>query len=206
MSDNSAFVDVHFRLRGQRLPLDHGYSLYGAISRKVSAAHEVQNWGIHPVYGRRHQPGYLELIDASRLKFRLPADDIPAILPLAGQQLDVDGHKVNVGVPEVHALEPSSGLKSRYVTIKGFMEPEGFGEAVGRQLEKRCGVTSDDVQIEVGDRRVMDVSKYTIVGFQLELYGLGSEDSLKVQRNGIGGRRKMGAGIFRPASREKGDG
>lgn len=46
-------VDVAFPLRGDALPLDHGYPLFGAVSRLIPRLHQEPKWGIHPVYGRR---------------------------------------------------------------------------------------------------------------------------------------------------------
>ncbi len=50
----------------------------------------------------------------------------------------------------------------------------------------------------VDKRRVMDVKGYTIVGFSVRLSGLNEGDSVLVQERGLGGKRKMGAGIFVP--------
>ena len=190
-------VDVCFRLRGDQLPLDHCYALYGAISRKLPAIHEENDWGIHPVYGEQIRPGVLQLIDQSRLKIRMPGDEINEVLALAGKRLDVDGQQVNVGVPEVHPLEAVESVKSRYVTIKGYMEPEEFRGAVRRQLDDVAGEGSGD--IDVGERRVMEIDGYTIVGFKVVVGELEPMDSMALQSEGVGGRRKMGAGIFRPA-------
>ena len=195
-------VDVCFRLHGEQLPLDHGYALYGAISRRLPEAHEQNDWGIHPVYGARTRPGVLALNDKSMLKIRMRGDEINDVLGLAGKQLDVDGDQLKVGVPEVHPLEPAEALKSRYVTIKGYMERDEFQGAVGRQLEELLDTEDELPGVKVGERRVMEIDGYTIVGFRVGLEGLSREESMTLQTRGIGGRRKMGAGIFRPGTFE----
>jgi len=119
-------VDLAFRLTGDKIPADHGYALLAAISRLIPAVHGDTTIGIHPIQGRHVGHRLLALTDRSRLVFRLDSDRIGEILPLAGQQLDLDGHRVRVGVPETRALRPVPHLRSRLVVIKGFIEPEPF--------------------------------------------------------------------------------
>jgi CRISPR-associated protein Cas6 len=42
------------------------------------------------------------------------------------------------------------------------------------------------------------VRQYVVVGFGVEVTGLSDEDSIKLQICGLGGKRKMGCGIFVP--------
>ena len=44
----------------------------------------------------------------------------------------------------------------------------------------------------------MNVSGYTVVGYSVGLSGLGEADSVLTQERGLGGKRKMGAGVFVP--------
>jgi CRISPR-associated protein Cas6 len=133
---------------------------------------------------------------------------IPAILPLSGQELCIDGHVVRVGVPRVMALLPAANLISRMVTIKGFMEQAGFLDAAARQLGQ-LGISGQaraviPLAAAAGDgeeqplRRVLRVKDKTIIGFALRVDDLTAEESLKLQEAGLGGRRHMGCGIFRP--------
>jgi hypothetical protein len=41
-----------------------------------------------------------------------------------------------------------------------------------------------------------------VVGFSLRVTGLTPEQSIKVQEQGIGGRRRMGCGLFRRSEKE----
>ena len=115
-------------------------------------------------------------------------------MKLAGKRLDIDSHILRVGVPEVRLLRPRASLYSRLVTIKGFMEPPAFVEATKRQLEK-IGVKAE---IQVGERRTLRVKDKQVVGFELAALELDAEDSLRLQENGLGGRRHMGCGMFVP--------
>jgi CRISPR-associated endonuclease/helicase Cas3 len=66
----------------------------------------------------------------SRLRLRLAPEEIPLVLQLAGKGLDVGGHRLRLGVPQVRSLVSTPTLVARLVTIKGFTEPGPFLEAV----------------------------------------------------------------------------
>ncbi|HEY2911058.1 MAG TPA: type I-MYXAN CRISPR-associated protein Cas6/Cmx6 [Gemmataceae bacterium] len=113
------FFDLIFPVRGEQVPTDHAYSLYGALSRIVREFHDKQS-GLHflTLNGVPAAPRLLQLTDRSRLRVRLPDDQIRLALPLAGKRLDLDGHTIRLGVPSVATLEPAATLWSRIVTIK----------------------------------------------------------------------------------------
>ena len=185
-------VDLAFRLMGSRIPVDHGYALYAAINRVVPELHDAQDIGVHPIRGRFDGNGCLVLSPTSRLIVRAPDDRIREFLKLAGKTLEVDGNRFQVGVPEVRALRPAAALSARLVTIKGFMATEPFIEAAKRQLET-MGVTA---ALQSGERRTFQIKDKQVVGFELLASELDAEDSIKLQEIGIGGRRRMGCGVF----------
>jgi len=208
-------VDVGFPLTGRSLPLDHGYALYGALSRLLPALHPEPRdsgdggsppaaWGIHPVRGLRAGPGLLTLDRSSLLKVRLPASCIAEVLSLAGKTLEIEGHRVAVGVPRILALESRAALRARFVTIKHHEgEPAEFALAARQQLARipGLGIDPERIAVDVGGRRVMRISDKKVVGFQVALDGLDAAASLAVQVHGLGGRRHMGAGVFVPWGR-----
>lgn len=192
------FVDVAFSLKGKSLPLDHGYALFGAVSRLVPRLHDEPDWAIHPVYGHSAARGTLFLVRQSALTLRLPSSSIAAVLRLAGAELDIAGHRVVVGVPRLSLVVAHPRLRSRFVTIKGFHEgTRAFEDA----FQRRLAVLSVDgsTRVTVGERRVMRVAEHTIVGFPVVIEGLEEEQSVRLQIKGVGGRRHMGAGVFIPA-------
>jgi len=185
-------VDLAFRLTGSKVPVDHGYALYSAISRILPEIHGAKNIGVHPIRGTYSGNGELMLRDSSRLVIRLESERIGEFLKLAGKRLEIDSHNLRVGVPEVRLLPSRASLYSRLVTIKGFMEASAFLEAAKRQLEK-LGIKTE---IQVGERRTLRVKDKQVVGFEVAALGLDAEDSLRLQEHGLGGRRHMGCGIF----------
>jgi len=190
-------IDLAFRLMGTAVPVDHGYALYAAINRVMPELHDAKDIGVHPVRGRFDGNGCLLMAPASRLIIRTPDDRIREFLKLAGKTIEVDGHRFRVGVPEVRALRPAAALYARLVTIKGFMESEQFLDAARRQLEA-MGATA---KLELGERRTFRVKDKQVVGFEMLATELDAEDSIKLQEVGIGGRRRMGCGVFVPEGR-----
>ena len=149
------FVDLAFRLTGSKVPVDHGYALYSAISGLVPEIHEAKGIGVHPIRGIYSGNGELMLRDSSRLVVRMESEQIGQFLKLAGKKLEIESYSFRVGVPEVRVLLPRASLYSRLVTIKGFMEPKAFLEAAIRQLEK-IGVKAE---LQVGELRSLRVKE-----------------------------------------------
>jgi len=205
-------VDLSFKLTGEAIPVDHGYSLYSAISRHVLGIHGDERIGIHPINGNLIGDRKLALSQNSRLVLRLPVDRLTDVLPLAGMTLDLGDGKIIVGVPNTQALVPAASLKSRLVTVKGFMEPEPFLEAVQRQLDEleirgQASLVSTGDAVKTNEhrdggtkspwlRRTLRIRDKEIVGFAVRVEELRAEESIRLQEHGIGGRRRFGCGIF----------
>lgn len=47
-------------------------------------------------------------------------------------------------------------------------------------------------------RRVLRVKDKKVVGYSLRVLGLTAEESIRLQEQGLGGRRRMGCGVFVP--------
>lgn len=190
------YLDLHFPFTGATLPSDQGYALYGAISRLIPEAHEADWLAIETIPGTARGDGTTQLDTEASLKIRLPQDRVPTLLKLAGKRLNLKGHAIRLGAPQISLLDPATTLYARIVTIKGFTEPEPFLDAVFRKLDE-LGVTGEPA---VGPRRVVKVGNHTIVGFALSVHELSDDGSIVLQERGIGGRRRMGCGIFNPIS------
>lgn len=198
-------VDLAFVLMGTTLPLDHGYSLFSAISRIVPSVHGDRRIGIHPIRGRRTSPGVLQLQDKSQLKIRLPSEEIAPYIALAGQTLELDGHLLQVGIPRVDGLIPAASLASRMVTFKHALIPEKCLEDAHRELElleinamPELVVSTDPFKRGRAIRRVLRIKDKRIVGFSVRVTGLSPEESIRLQEQGLGGRRRMGCGVLTP--------
>lgn len=189
--------DIRWRIcSGDWIPLEHRYFLLAALSCIVPELHTERCLGIHPIRGIHKGPGKLKLTDYSAVEVRTPLDLLPALMPLAGRKLDLGGRNVRLTVPEIKPLLPAARLYSPVVTIKGFLETRPFSDAVVRQLDA-LGVRRS-VSLVIGRRRVIQVKDRRIVGFHIRLEDLTPEESLRLQTDGLGGRRHLGCGLFLP--------
>ena len=192
-------VDLAFRLNGTVIPVDHGYALYAALSQVVPEIHQATDIGVQPIRGIYNGNGKLQLSDSSRLILRLPDAAIHPYLKLAGKRLKVGEDPLSIGVPEVRMLLPVARLRARLVTIKGFLQGDEFIAAAVRQLQS-LHVTCET---RLGQRRTFRIKENQVVGFDMTVRELSAEDSVRLQEHGLGGRRKMGCGMFVPKGAEK---
>src|SRR5262249_36758672 len=188
------YVELQFPFTGKTLPSDHGYGLYGAISRVIPESHSADWLAIETIPGSARGDGVTQLDPQARLKIRIPQDHVLLMLKLAGKRLELGGHAIRLGAPQIYLLKPATALYARIVTVKGFTEREPFLDAVCRKLDE-LGVKGELV---VGPRRVVRVGDHIVVGFALAIHELSDEGSIILQERGLGGRRRIGCGIFFP--------
>ncbi len=203
-------IDLAFIVMGKTIPIDYGYSLFGAISRLVPAIHGDRRIGVHPIRGMHLEPRRLTLVDGSRLRLRLLSEEVASYLILAGATLDLDGSKLAVGIPRVENLRPAPALLARLVMIGQTKDPEPFLATARRQLAD-LGVAAEPAFLvdthpdRLGRpvRRVLRIKGRRIVGFPLVIPNLTAEESLVIQERGLGSRRRMGCGLFVPLPRSR---
>ncbi|AUT02877.1 type I-MYXAN CRISPR-associated protein Cas6/Cmx6 [Nostoc sp. CENA543] len=205
------YLDLTFKLRGAPIPLDNGYAVYSALSRICPSLHELKSIGIHPITGIPTRNNLLELTAQSRLKIRINHQQIPLIYPyLAGQAFHIGQNSYQLDIPDYKPLISSESVYSRLVIIKGFQDSNNFIEAVQRQLDN-IGIQGKIELLTRQDgtpqKRQLTINKeekkFEIRGFGVKISELNPEDSLTLQEQGIGGKRKMMCGIFVPATRSK---
>ena len=205
------YVDLTFKLRGAPIPLDNGYPIYSALSRICPPLHELDSIGIHPIAGIPTSHNFLELTAQSRLRIRIHHQQIPLIYPyLTGQTFQLGQHSYQLDIPDYKPLISSESVYSRLVIIKGFQDSNNFIEAVQRQLDNleiQGKIELLTRQDGTPQRRQLTINKegnqFKVRGFGVKISELNSEDSLTLQEQGIGGKRKMMCGIFVPATRSK---
>ncbi len=201
-------VDLLFPVIGSRLPTDHNYALYSALSRWVPCLHDGSvEFGLAPVTGPYVGNGFLQVDHSqSRLRLRLSAADVPKVLPLAGKELGVMGRRIRLGAPQIQALHPAPLLIARMVAIKNATDPDTFLGSARRQLDE-LGIGGGlrvpehrgrDGRAEPA-RRVLRIKTACIVGYSLLAERLKPDESLRLQESGLGGRRHLGCGVFVPA-------
>ncbi|WP_330203418.1 type I-MYXAN CRISPR-associated protein Cas6/Cmx6 [Cyanobacterium sp. Dongsha4] len=203
-------INLVFPVMGETLPADHNYRLYATLSKRFPQVHNLQDLSINTISGISDRQGKITLTPHSKLYLRLPVEAIALVYSLAGQTLTIGDCQIKLGNPELQTIKPSYSLKARLVTIKGYTEPMEFLQAAQRQLEKL------EIQANIGipannkgepKRLTMKINKtnrsYTIVGFSVVVTDLLEEDSVKLQIQGLGGKRRIGCGVFYPNIRVK---
>jgi CRISPR-associated endonuclease/helicase Cas3 len=145
----------------------------------------------------------MQLDATSRVRFRLPAEHVALVLPLSGKTLNVAGHRIRLGVPSLSLLQPSSVLGARVVTIKNATDPEAFTRAAQDQLallgikgNLELPIVPRGVRQGEPKRQVVRIKQTRVVGFAVRVASLTPDESLLLQERGIGGRRRMGCGLF----------
>ena len=201
MPDTNDCIDLAFHVMSSTsIPSDHGYALFGSISKLLPAIHESNAIAIHPIRGTQVGNRQIQLNGNSRLTIRIGISEIPICLPLAGKLLDITGTKIQVGVPEIRTLTPAARLASRLVTTKNCLDQLRFEAELKRQATN-LGAEST-LQYSIGKRRTLRIRDKEIVGYEVVFENVPPELSLAIQANGIGGRRHMGCGIFLATQRE----
>jgi CRISPR-associated protein Cas6 len=198
---NRTYIELSFSIIGQSLPADHGYGLYSAIAHLAPQVHEREGLSIMTIAGVPDRQGKIFLTERSHLRIRLPYECMPMVYHLAGKQLSIGSHSIRLGIPQIFMLRPADRLRSRIVTIKNHQEPESFLAAAQLQLANLGIVGEAILSLDVEGnpaRKTIKIKTYSVVGFGLEVLGLSEVDSIKLQIFGLGGKHRMGCGIFVP--------
>jgi CRISPR-associated endonuclease/helicase Cas3 len=209
-------IDLLFPVLGTHVPVDHGYTLYSAISHLLTCLHDGSvPFGFAPITGVHVGGGRLHLDPArSRLRLRLAVGNLPRVLPLAGQRFQIKGDRIRLGIPQVLPLRPAPSLRARMVAIKRSRTkqpppPDLFLDMARRQLHELGIQGNPRVPEHVNKegrrepiRRVLRVKGVRIVGYALVVEKLAPDDSMKLQEKGLGGRRRLGCGLFVPTREE----
>lgn len=193
-SDDMA-VDVVFPLEGKTLPRDHARALQYALCEQLPWLQSEPLAGIHPV---KLVPGGGDpplLSRRARLLLRVGSRRLPDLFELVGHELNVEGHRLRLGVPHRHELQAHSTLYAYRVAADDADEIQFMAKVAGELAqmaiggERVCGKHQRALVVE-GDR-LQDT-------FSLMLHGLPPEQSLRLQLCGLRSYRLMGCGIFVP--------
>lgn len=193
-------IELAFPVVGQNLPIDHGYQLYSALKHSLKQLKDWEDTSIKTISGKldSSKRNELCLTERSKLLIRLPSDKVPLIYSFSGKSLTIGKHKIRLGIPEMNFLQPKSTLRSHIVVIRGYEEPDSFLLAAKRQLEQlniQAAIELITNKDGIPKRKTIKV-KQTLVGFGIEVTNLSEENSLVLQEKGIGGKQKMGCGVF----------
>lgn len=186
-------VDLTFGLRGRAIALDYGDRLWRELSMYLPWLEQSDFAGVHPLAGVSAGDTELYLTRRARLTLRLPREACEDALALVGAKLDLAGEVEVLASAPVRTLQPAKVLHSKFVEV-GEADEHRFLAACVAQL------ASLDVagELVVGRPHRAKLEQGELRGFGLMLHGLRPEESLRLQREGLGRERKRGCGIFVP--------
>ncbi|MCL6594269.1 MAG: type I-MYXAN CRISPR-associated protein Cas6/Cmx6 [Alicyclobacillus sp.] len=183
-----------FPVYGTQVPVDHGEALYGAVSGVLPELHQLEEFLLSPIVQADALGDRLILKPGSCFYAYVPEDYVPALVSLSGKSLRLRDSMVRVGPVGLHLIQPSPTVHSRMVTFKNAVTEDQMEGKVREALDE-MGVKAE---IKVLRRRVITIHGRKVIGFGVQVSGLSDEDSVAVQVNPVGGRRRFGCGSFFP--------
>ena len=196
-------VDLVFRLRGERLAIDHAHALAEEL-QALLGDETCQRIGVHGVHMADSGNGWtrpqatdteMPLSRRARLTIRLHRDDLDAVASISDQTLKLGGQNLQLGASSIRKLSSISSLYARAISCDPEQsEPEFLGEAadalqqlgidVERMICGRCG----EIRTAGG----------TLFTRALMVADLKPEESVRLQQRGLGEGRLLGCGLFVP--------
>lgn len=194
----SESVDLRFVLHGRAVPFDYADKLWAAIRVALPWFADDLRAGIHPLHGVSPGENEWYLSRRSRLVLRLAREQAAAAQTLVGAGLDLGEARVEVGAVTVHELLHMPVLHAKFVTISAAgAEPIAENDFLAASQQALAALDMVP-QMICGRARRAHTPAGLLSGFSLMLFGLDAERNMRLQREGLGGGRKHGCGIFVP--------
>lgn len=196
MHRESDRLRLRFPTYGRYVPVDHGEPLYAAFCTEQPKLHGLDGFVVSPIIQADPLGNELLLNHQSHVYVQIPQPQLPFAVALAGKTYRIRQSTVRLGPPNISLIQPSSKLYSRFVTSKHAevdsdmkIKLEDYLESIGSHAD-----------IQVQRRRVMTIHGKKVVGFGVLFTNLEEEPSVRIQVEGIFGRRRYSAGVFLPAT------
>jgi len=195
-------VDLAFRIRCRRLPVDHAWALCSAVHRVLPWLVDEPLGGVHLVHGAEsgngwQRPGasdYLVLPRRTRLTLRVRAERRHEAELLSGTRLAVGDSVIEIGEATEKPLTPSRTVFSRHVPTSEDDE-EVFIESVADALRGR-GI--EPRKILCGLMHCFAAPNGAVHARSVLVGDLEYDESIELQRRGIGDLGAFGMGLFLP--------
>lgn len=198
-------TDLGFRIECRSLPVDHAWALSQAVQRALPWFGGEERAGLHPIHGAESGNGWyrpdarsgdlLYLSRRTRFVLRLPEHRLGDARVLTGQTFDIGGHVLKLGPAAVKPLQGHATLFSRYVVSAADEPEESF---LGRVAAELQGMGVRCKKMVCGRAHTIGTPAGEVYTRSLMLADLGLEDSIELQRRGLGPKRVLGCGLFIP--------
>lgn len=197
-------LDSVFAISCPSLPVDHAYALSNAILSEIPWFAQEPSAGLHTVHGAQSGGGWmrpegpdamLQLSRRAKLVLRLPRHRLEDAAALVGRTLHVSGWPLRVDGVTLRPLSRITTLFSRSVMFVAEGDEAAFMAAAAEELGA-LGIKPERMLCG----RVTPISTPDRIHHarSLMLAGLTVEQSLALQKQGLGEGRKFGCGLFLP--------
>ena len=204
-STENNVVDLLFGLNCRCLPVDHIFALSQAVQTALPWLADEPEAGLHAINVATSGNGWirpddpnalLHLSKRTRLELRVPAHRVEVAKKLEGAVLDVAGNSLEIKTATERSLTMLSTLFSRALATDQDMPDEEqvldwiYSQLVLLDIKPRKMMCGTEHFIETPEARIRTRS--------LMIAGLEKEESLRLQKKGLGPYRHMGCGLFIP--------
>ncbi len=202
--DPGDIVDAVFAIACRSLPVDHAYALSQAIQAALPWFADEPGAGLHTIHGAASGSGWmrpegedalLQLSRRTKLTLRLRRQRLDDAAALLGRTLDVAGWPLRVDKLAARPLSRVATLFARSVVLAGADDEAAFLVAATEALGD-LGIAPATILCGRMTRVATPAGNYETRS--LMLAGLSVEQSLTLQRQGLGGERMLGCGLFIP--------
>jgi len=194
-------VDVLFEIKGRQIPVEHAQALSTELQRALPWLADEPRAAVHLIHVAGSQNGWerpddlLHLSRRSKLTLRLPKERLAEAAALTGQTLDLKGHTIEIGGYKTRPLSRQGTVFARYVACADNEEEQSFLTRMAEELRRM------DIPVKkalCGKTTLLETPEGPVHTRSLLLAELSADQSLRLQRAGLGPGRKMGCGIFIP--------
>ncbi len=198
-------ADLGFRIecRGG-LTVDHAYALYEAISRALPWFETEPDVALHTLHGAESGNGWLRpykedellyLSKRTRLRLRLAKPRFEDAMVLEGQTIDIGNCSIKINKPALRTLSTQTTLFTRSLALGNTQNEHEFLHQATKMLNAK-GIHPQ--RMMGGRQHVIKTPDKTLYARSLMIVDLAFDESIELQRTGLGTKQKLGCGIFLP--------
>ena len=200
-------IDLNFSMRCKSLPIDHAWKLSDEIQKFLPWIKNHEYAGIHQIHVAESNNGWLRpeesetdaLLYPSRrtkLTLRIPIEKLDEANQLIDQQLDINGHLINIGKSKQKLLTNAGVIFSRYVLSDDNENENRFLSRMADEIKQKTGFNVK--KMVCGKSHIIKTPTGNLATKHLMIADLDNETSIKLQQSGLGEKRHLGCGIFLP--------
>lgn len=182
-------IEINFQVQGAGICSQHGYWLYSAITSQIPIAKQLE-WQLSSITGQRLSNHSIKLNPNSRFLIRTSVKNSPIFCQL--ESVLIHQTRLTIINKSINPIVPKNKLTAQTVVIKGKIEPQEFIRSAQFQLSRK----QIEGQLLLINRKTFKIKKQSIVGYRCQFHPSTDSDSIKLQQLGLGGRNKMGCGVF----------